>query len=161
MNVTQLKNIIIPEIASFCDVPVIEADQIGERPSGPHATFKVTSPYLKDVGQAEQIMHQNGENLQLKHVESYKIVVSFTAYAMDSDTSFDLAQKIHDWFAFYGSDVLDSNDIVVVEQTAIQNRDVFLIDDYERRNGFDVTLRVTKEMVKNIDWFDKVESITV
>lgn len=157
MNIQQLKETIIPPLATFCGVPIVEADQVIEKLSYPHATFKVTSPYLKDNGQAEETVHDAVNGYQLRYTESYKVVISFTAYSLDIDESLDLAQKIRDWFAFYGTDVLESNNIAVVNQTDIQNRDTFIVDDYERRNGFDVVLRVTRELYKDISWIEQTE----
>lgn len=160
MDIKTIRSALIPAINTFCGVPIIEADQEGKKPDGPHAAFKITSPYIKGVGQAEEIPIQTETTYQLKRIESYKITISFTAFDKDLDGSLDLAQKIHDWFAFYGSDTLGANDIVVVNQTAVDNRDAFVIDGYERRNGFDVVLRVTRELVRDIDYIEHIDGIT-
>lgn len=156
-EIADFKNLLIPEIKAFCSAPIIEADQTGDKPTGGYATFKVTSPYGKDVGGdiPEEIGDDSQATYQLKLVESFKRVVSFTAYNMDPDASFDLAQTIHDWFKFYGYDFLDSNGWVVVSIADVTNRDAFIIEDYERRNGFDVTLRLSRELVREIQNIDQ------
>ena len=156
MKIKQFKNTLIPEINAFCDHPVIEADQKGKKPKGPHATFKITSPYIPD-GQGEQRAIQGQDTFKLIHVESYKMVLSFTAYDTDADASHELAQEIHDWFKFYGLDFLDNRNIVVVELSTVQNRDLLLVDDYERRNGFDVTLRLTRELAQDFDYIEETD----
>lgn len=159
MDAKQTRSALIPTITTFCGVPIIAADQTGDKPDGPHATFKITSPYIKGVGQPEQTAIQ-GDTFKIQYAESYKIIYSFTAYDFDDDASMDLAQKIHDWFAFFGSDHLDNNNIVVAEQSGVGNRDAFVVDGYERRNGFDVTLRVTRELINDSEYFTTVEGLT-
>jgi hypothetical protein len=167
--IARVRDLIIPELNRFCAAPIIEADQTGNKPNGPHATFKFTSPRFKDIGQAEETGHYEAlfvtpymisEVYQIKRVEHFKITISITAIDEDIDGSMDLASKLHEWFDFYGSEILDIGKIAVVEKTDIQNRDVFIAEDYERRNGFDVILRVTKEMFRDAPFIQEVSNIT-
>ncbi|WP_411501375.1 LIC_12616 family protein [Bacillus thuringiensis] len=154
MNVKELRAVLIPAINKHCAAPIIMADQMGERPKVPHATYKLTTPYGKAVGQAEETgVVINGE-YKLQRLSDYKTTISFTAYAMDDDDSVALAQEIYDWFSFAGVDVLQSIGVAVADQTDIINRDAFVIEDYERRNGFDVILRVPHQQLKDIEWID-------
>lgn len=154
MNVKELRAVLIPAISKHCTAPIIMADQMGERPKVPHATYKLTTPYGKAVGQAEETgVVINGE-YKLQRLSDYKTTISFTAYAMDDDDSVVLAQKIYDWFSFAGIDVLQSIGVAVADQTDVINRDAFVIEDYERRNGFDVILRVPHQQLKGIEWID-------
>lgn len=156
MSVKAIHNTLIPAIEAYCNVPIIRADQMGDKPSGAHAAYKITSPYIKGVGQPDRIMVPGELTMQDKSIESYKIVVSMTAYDMDDDTSMELAQSMYDWFAFHGEETLETAGVVVAEQTGVTNRDAFLVNDYERRNGFDVTLRVRRELVKETPFFDSI-----
>ncbi|HDR4393015.1 TPA: hypothetical protein ACOQ31_004824 [Bacillus cereus] len=154
MNVKELRAVLIPAIKKHCGAPIIMADQMGERPKVPHATYKLTTPYGKAVGQAEETgVVINGE-YKLQRLSDYKTTISFTAYAMDDDDSVTLAQEIYDWFSFAGVDVLQSIGVAVADQTDVINRDAFVIEDYERRNGFDVILRVPYQQLKDIEWID-------
>ncbi|MEK4640326.1 hypothetical protein NST14_29905 [Bacillus sp. FSL W8-0519] len=154
MNVKELRAVLIPAIKKHCGAPIIMADQMGERPKVPHATYKLTTPYGKAVGQAEETgVVINGE-YKLQRLSDYKTTISFTAYAMDDDDSVTLAQKIYDWFSFAGVDVLQSIGVAVADQTDVINRDAFVIEDYERRNGFDVILRIPHQQLKDIEWID-------
>jgi hypothetical protein len=154
VNVKELRAVLIPAIKKHCGAPIIMADQMGERPKVPHATYKLTTPYGKAVGQAEETgVVINGE-YKLQRLSDYKTTISFTAYAMDDDDSVTLAQEIYDWFSFAGVDVLQSIGVAVADQTDVINRDAFVIEDYERRNGFDVILRVPYQQLKDIEWID-------
>lgn len=157
-TIAAFKDLLIPVIKTFCNgISIIEADQKGDRPDGAHATFKITSPYIKGVGQAEEIGEFGETSYQLRRVDPFKRVLSFTAYDMDEDISHELAQQIHDWFSYHGYDFLTINNIVVAEQSAVSNRDAFVIDGYERRNGFDVTLRMTREMIQEFEYIEHVD----
>lgn len=157
MNVKELRAVLIPAIKKNCGAPIIMADQMGERPKVPHATYKFTTAHGKAVGQAEETgVVINGE-YKLQRLSDYKVTISFTSYAMDDDDSVVLAQKIYDWFSFAGLDVLQSIGVAVADQTDVINRDAFVIEDYERRNGFDVILRVPHQQLKDIEWIDVAE----
>lgn len=160
MKITEARDILIPAIAAFCKVPIIQADQTGDIPDGPHATYKFTTPYAKDVGQAETTFHSTDEGMELHHKENYKATLSITAYAMDSDISHDLAQQIHDWFGYQGHILLDNYGIVVVEKTNVVNRDAIFVEEYERRNGFDVIMRLSRKIIHDVDYFEYVDGIT-
>lgn len=156
MSIKDFKDVLIPEIKRHVNVPVIEADQIGDPPDGPHVVFKITMRYGKDRGQADERGITLPDSLVLSRVESFKRVISFTAYDMDNDSSIDLAQKVHDWFSFVGYDFLSSKNMVLVEATSVQNRDSFVLEDYERQNGFDVTLRLTRELQQVVEYIEQV-----
>lgn len=160
MKTSELKASIIPPLATFCGSPIIMADGVGDKPNGQHATYKITTPYGKGTGQPEQTIIQTETDVKLRQVNEYRTIISFTAYSMDEDESLDLAKKIYDWFAFDGYDVLDAIGVVIVEQTDITGRDAFIVENYERRNGFDVIIRIMDEKEKNVNWFDKIIGIT-
>jgi hypothetical protein len=158
MNLKELTAAIIPALTTFCGSPIIMADDMGEKPNGPHATYKITTKFGKGVGRAEETFEQSADGLKIKRVEEYKAIFSFTAYAMDDDESMDLAQQIYDWFAFDGYEFLDQFGIVIADQTDVINRDAFIVENYERRNGFDVIFRIIRKTTHDVDWFDKVQT---
>jgi hypothetical protein len=159
MKVSELRDIIIPAIKVFTDALIIQEDQLGDQPEGPHATYKFTTPYMQGVGQAEETAIVEDGVYKLRRVDEHKKVISFTAYSMDEDESLELAQKIHDWFSFFGSDILQSIGVAVAEQTSVTNRDAFVVENYERRNGFDVILRIKRTQDLEIEWIEFAEII--
>lgn len=159
MNLDTFKNTIIPLLKTFVGVPVIRADQLGGSIDGPHMTYKITTAYGQDKGQAEEVGQELAGGLVLTRTESFRRVVSFTAYAMDDEVSSELAQKARDWFSFAGYERLSALNVVVIEATGVANRDAFVLEDYERRNGFDVTLRMTRESHTVVDYLDGVSGL--
>lgn len=157
MQITEIRDALMPALFAHCGVPIIEQDQTGVRPDGPHGTYKFTSPYIKDVGLPNETAIAEGNTYFLSQSETYKVTLSLSAYAMDGDESYGLAVKMREWFDFYGADELEGIDVVVVTLGNIENRDAFVVDDYERRNGFDVTLRVFKELKREVGYIEKIE----
>jgi hypothetical protein len=159
MDIITLRNAIIPELAAYINAPLIAQDGEGEKPKGQHATYKITTSYGRGTGRENEYFQPTAESLTIKTENEYRTTFSFSAYSMDDDESYLLAQKIYDWFAFVGYDFLNQLGATVTEQTDIINRDAFIVENYERRNGFDVIIRVIKENTRNVDWFDKVEIV--
>ena len=157
MKASELRDILIPAINEHTGSPIIQGDQIGDKPEIAHATFKFTTPYGRGVGQAEEIPVIVDGVYTLRRKDEFQTVISFTAFAMNDDESVDLAQSIHDWFSFYGVDILQNIGIAVVDQTNVTNRDAFVIEDYERRNGFDVILRITRIQDLEVNWIETVQ----
>ena len=158
MKISELKAAIIPAIAAFSGRPLIMGDDVGDRPTEPHATYKFITPYTPGVGQPDQyIVELNGATF-LRTVDEYHTTISISSYAMDEDESLDLAQTIYDWFMFGGVEEMQRLGIAVIEQTAITNRDAFIVENYERRNGFDVILRITR--MKDLP-FNTIEHVEI
>jgi hypothetical protein len=154
VNIAEVRNALIPKIKAFCGVPIIQADQIGDKPDGAHATYKFTNAYGKDVGRPVEAYDGNG----MVQKETYKVTISLNAFDMDDDISRELAQQIYDWFQFHGVDDLMAANIAVVELTSIANRDAFVVENYERRNGFDVIIRVGRELARVVNDVERVET---
>jgi hypothetical protein len=154
MKITDVRDALIPKIKAFCNVPIIEADGNGPRPDGSHATYKFTTAFSKDNGRATELFEDN----QLIRQDSYKVTISISTYDLDDDVSRDLAQQIYDWFEFYGSDDLRAVNIAVVELSNIVNRDAFVVENYERRNGFDVIIRVSRELTRAANDVERVDT---
>jgi hypothetical protein len=154
MKIVDIRNALIPKIKTFCNVPVIEADGNGPRPDGTHATYKFTTAFAKDNGRPVEV-YSNG---QMTFQDSYKVTISLNAFDLDDDVSRELAQQIYEWFEFYGLDDLKAANIAVVELSNITNRDAFVVENYERRNGFDVIIRVTRELTRVVDNIETVNT---
>jgi hypothetical protein len=153
MKASEIRAALIPKLSAFCGFPIIQGDGNGPLPDGVHATYKITTPNGKDNGGPVEI-YSNGE---FTFQESKKVTISFTAYDADDDVSFDAAEKIHDWFKFYGEVDLNAANIAIVELSNITNRDAFVVENYERRNGFDVIIRVIREFTRVATYIERAE----
>lgn len=160
MNAADVQNAVIPLIKSFIGFPVIEADQVGEIPEGPHVVFKFTVSYTKGVGRPDVRSEEDSTVRGLNRIQSedYNMTVSFTAVTdieEESTTAREIAQEVRDWFDFYGYDEMSAAGIVVVSLGDVGDRNS--VNDEEDRQGFDSILRVRRELVKSIPWIEKTE----
>ena len=151
------KNAVIPPLSAFLGYQVIWADQVGERPDGPHATYKITLPYSKGAGKPNYTYKTEKDKFLAVSSENYRATISFSTFSMDDEISQEMAQNIHDWFNFHGSELLDDLGIVIVEVTDVTNRDAFILEGYERRYGFDIIIRHNRSISKVIDFFEHIE----
>lgn len=157
MNIVELKKAIISPLAAYAGSKIIRADNLGNKPEEPHATYKITMPYGAGVGYPEEVFLDGGNSAIIQQTTEHKATFSFTAYAMKEDESILLAQKIHEWFSFYGYDIFDNLGVTIIEQTDIANRDAFVVENYERRNGFDVIIKYMDVKTREVDWFEQVD----
>ena len=86
--------------------------------------------------------------------EQFEFTISFVAIDIAPFGSIELATSLFNWLSNSGNEFMEAKQIVHVASTPISNRDFFLINDYERRNGFDCRLRLGRQIqtkVQNID----------
>lgn len=133
--------IIRKQIHKDTGVLVIPSNTKAKKPPLPYASINVTSPYIKDVGQADIHVIEDAEGLKKQRSESYKFVFSINVYATTDAEAMRLARDVRSWFYLTGESYLDGMNIVVTDLLNIENRTIFLVDSYEYRHGFDVQLR--------------------
>lgn len=80
--------------------------------------------------------------------EQWEFTVSFAAIAKNIFEALEQARLLHSWFEETGYQTLSGIPMVKVRTTPITQRDFFLVDMYERRQGFEVVLRVAREIEK-------------
>ena len=155
MNYQEIRNHIVLGLYSYLNKPVVMLEQTPHKPPYPFIAYKFITPYIPQ--NIHNIKYEDiGEDIKEISTEQPHMTLSVTAYSHDDVESVDLAQKALEWFSFYGYDHLKEKDIIKVETQAIGNRDTLIVDDYERRNGFDALLRVSNTMSMNRDVIKKI-----
>jgi hypothetical protein len=89
--------------------------------------------------------------VEVTRKEQTHFTLSVSAYSMDEDEARDLAIKASYWFSFVGYDRLKSCNVVAISVTAIGDRTVEIVEDYEKRFGFDVRCRMGVGVTKRIE----------
>jgi len=158
MDIKAIRNGIVTELNNFLEVPVVTLEQNKPKPKYPFLTYKITTPYVKGFGMEVQtsklIPSQNTNfeyDIEETIVDQPTFTISFTAYSKDSLESQELALKACNWFNHIGYYTLKNLDVVLVSIEAIGSRDTLIVDDYERRNGFDVILRTTHIVSRRVE----------
>lgn len=138
-------------LKSYVGVPVVRAESEGDIPAYPFISVKQTTPFI-NMGQPVIINESAGQTIQ----QVTECVFSFTVNASTLESATDTANKARLYFLGKGVIELSDSSITIVEVFNATNRDVFLTDDYERRVGFDVRLRVLDVETYEIETIDTV-----
>lgn len=153
MNLIKL---IRKQLLDDTDLTIIRADQTGDIPKLPYATYKVIGD-RKGVGQ-EDVSHVNKpDSLSETRIQERNATISFHTYGTSHDNAFEVATQLRKWFEWRGSLFLDEINVAIVNLTDVTNRTTFLLDSYDEKWGFDVIIRYLDIEEHDIDYFDKVE----
>jgi len=136
--------------------PVILADQAAPKPPYPFISIKETSSFIPQPGQQNITDEPLPQDIRQVATSQPTKVLSVTIYSDSFQTAETLSQQVHDWFSFSGHQQLKETGFVVADVTAITNRDSLIVDDYERRRGFDVTLRFVHSMERFVETIEIV-----
>lgn len=151
-----LIKLIRKQLSDDTDLTIIRADQTGDIPKLPYATYKVIGD-RKGVGQ-EDVSHVNKPDaLSETRIQERNATISFNTYGTSHDNAFEVATQLRKWFEWRGSLFLDEINVAIVNLTDVTNRTTFLLDSYDEKWGFDVIIRYLDIEEHDIDYFDKVE----
>ena len=153
--ITAIK-MIIRQLRADKGINVIQANGKGVQPSLPFGVYNITSPYINGTGREITEYISDTEGIKQRKIEEYRATLSFTFYADTNEEVIELAFLVREWFAFYGEEFLNKENVVVADIGNITDRTTFLVDSYEYKHGFDVQLRLTDEQIKSIDYFNQV-----
>lgn len=140
------------KLAEHLQLKVINMNGGGKMP----ATAFVTYHFSPGFGDARGFPVYAEEGELLVRRETVLFTVSFLSYADDHAVSTYNALCIQDWLKTIGANHLKDLDVVVVNIGSIDNRDVLMGEEWERRTGFDVDFRTVNVASQPLDWIDKV-----
>lgn len=131
---------------------IVEKDQDAPRPAYPFVGFKWLPMTPDRSAQPTRIVSvvassdpRFESDVQYTYVRNPTLNLSVSVYdAGDSNQIAIRAMATRDWFVTHelGNDWLEPTRAVVISATGISNRDTILDRGVERRQGFDVTIRV-------------------
>ena len=129
---------------------VVMAEPGRPEPEKPFVTMNFASPYIPERGLPSETYTTAGADIEITQKRHVTTVCSFNIYAQGYDLSREIGLEAQAWFEFFGYEHLNMPGIVVAEVMPLQNRDVYLVDSYDRRVGFDVRFRVGSELVREL-----------
>lgn len=151
-----LMKLIRNEVSDDTSVTLIRADQIGNLPPLPYATYKIISD-RKGIGR-ENISHlDQPDTLMETRTQERNFTISINMYGTSHDNAYEVATRLRKWFEGRGSFFLDGIGVAVANISEVSNRTTFLTDSYDEKWGFDVIIRYNETDSYEIDYFDKVE----
>lgn len=137
IDIATIRIPIVNGLQEHTGATTILAEQSSHQPPYPFIGIKFTLTGLP-IGQVTE--YQEGLNTVIE--QDLEIVLSVTATTDGIESAANLAYKALEWFKGKGWLSLSDSNIHVVRVENMTNRDVFLNIEYERRQGFDVRLRV-------------------
>lgn len=148
MDYRKIRNSIVKGLQRDFNVPIVPTDDIKKKPKYPYISYKFTTLKISQGSHNlyNDIVPSRDDRFQydVEHTrtEQPKMVISISTYSTDDVESYQLALDIESWFKFHGYNFLKENGIVVVNTSNIQDRTIQIVDNYEKRQGLDVTIRV-------------------
>jgi len=153
-----IRNALVSGLNNYTGKLAILADQSKHKPSYPYVTVKFSSLLDSDSMNPNEYIQNVEGGVVVKEITNPEMMVSVNCYGEEDDDSIDLALNAYSWFKTAGHFELEEKGIVVVSMEPIQNRDTVLGDvTYERKQGFDVRLRVKGEVSYTVEDIDNVE----
>ena len=143
---------------------VVERDQNAPAPSYPFVGFKWISitPEPGSLRRTIEVVPSSDpefeHDVQYTYIRNPIMTLSVTVYDRDGTSIHSIAQSAHDWFSIpeLAGDWLEPTGAVIVEVTAITDRDTVLDEQIERRQGFDVRLRVVDILQVTVPTIERV-----
>lgn len=152
IDMDSLAKRIVAGLKEFLGVQhVIEADQPGDKPGYPFVAFKWIGVIpeegtLRKTKSAVPSTDARWEkDIEYRYVSNPELTLSLTVFDSAGSTLIhQLCQQAHSWFSIpeLGPEYLQPVEAVVLGATPITARDTVLDEEIERRQGFDVRLRV-------------------
>lgn len=144
---------------------VIELDQDAKKPKYPYVGIKWTT-IIPEIGMDRRTRETvpardpRWENdVEYRYVRTPRATLSVTAYDRDGTRIHDITQAAHEWFSIseLANDWLQPYETTVVTTLSIDNRDTMLDREIERRQGFDVRLRIVDVVRVTVPTIERVE----
>ncbi|OPA77511.1 hypothetical protein BVG16_13745 [Paenibacillus selenitireducens] len=148
-----IRSTIIRNLKAYLHLEIIEMNGGGDIPK----TAFLTYDFTEGIGDAKGFPIVYAEENKIKYVETVPFTVSFLSYADDKATSFENAIKARDWFKTIGHDILkDLANVIVVDTGPVENRDIAIGIEWERRQGFEVMFRTLDIIETELNPIEKV-----
>jgi hypothetical protein len=163
MNYKEIRNSIVKRLHEYLQSPVVPTDNNQKKPDYPFVSYKFTTIFRGQGGhnRITDMIPSDDPNfeydIEVTHQEQPQMVLSVSTYSLDEVEAYELAIKAKNWFRFQGRDYLKANNIVVVGTSTIQDRTIHIVDNYEKRAGFDITLRTVSEQKMVIETIETMK----
>lgn len=164
MNYSEIRNSIVKGLHDYLQYPVVPTDNNKKKPDYPFVSYKFTTLYKSQgshnltVEVIPSVDPNFEDDIEVTRQEQPQMIISIASYSLDEVEAYELALKVKDWFTFHGYDYLKANNIIVVSTSTLQDRTILIVDNYEKKAGFDITLRIVSEQKKIITTIETIET---
>ena len=137
------------------DLLVINMNPDAPQPPTPYITMDWTSPYIPR-GEGIYTLEDKNDDLEEARYSNDEMSASFNIYSDDRDEAHKVALWAARYFLFDGLSELKEDGLIVIDVSGIQNRDTYVVDEWERRLGFDVTFRILSKVKRTTGTIETV-----
>lgn len=148
----EIREALVSGLSGHTGLRVINMNGGGSIPKTAFLTYHF-EPGFDSVG--GMIERQNGEYVE--QIETAEFTVSFLSYADNNPVSMENALKAREWLKTDGRQYLkDSLGIIVQGVGQVENRDIAIGVEWERRHGFEVEFRMQDVSKRKFETIEKV-----
>ncbi|MEW9702828.1 hypothetical protein [Paenibacillus sp. SI8] len=138
-----IRSAIIQGLVSATGLPLVEMNDNGPVDTYPYITYD----FVEFPGTVQGLPAETFDGAMKTFTETVEFTVSFHSYAAYKDESIENAMKVCEWLRTDGREILSASvNVVVIRVGPIQNRDIAIGSEWERRHGFDVEFRTMNTM---------------
>lgn len=128
-------------LSEYIGRPVTPVNGGGDIPKGAFLTYQ-----FDGFGSTGKQPIEFQEEDHMMRLEMVPFAVSFLSYGDETVSSMNLALQARDWFKAQGKDRLKELDVVVSDMGPVENRDIQIGTEWERRHGFEIEFRTTDRL---------------
>ncbi|ASS66378.1 MULTISPECIES: hypothetical protein [unclassified Paenibacillus] len=150
----EIRSAIARGLKAALAVPVIDLNSGGPVPTGAFMTYDFDG-FGSESAAGQPVIRQTAS--QRIAEEPALITVSLMSYADPRSVALTQALQARDWLKTAGRDALKALDVVVVRVEDVQNRDINIGEEWERRYGFDAELRATDRITTELYWIEQAK----
>lgn len=149
-------------IKTDLNAPFMLGNQAVTKPADLETELVIYPYYSYNITSYRKVQHitkrfDNSANVQFIYYDQWDISISIAAVGVGIFETMEAARKLHVWFQDVGKRKLSLNSIPVITLGAVAQRDFFMGNQYERRHGFDLVLRMARESEELITYIETVE----
>ena len=152
----EIKNGIVKGLHEHLGIDIVPADTASRKPDYPYISYKtITAIETARHSLIYETIPSTSEGfeddvLAIRKVQEH-FTLSISAFSMDEDEARDTAIKAADWFTFAGRFRLAAMNVAVISMGSVTDRTQLLVDDYERRYGFDARIRAARGIAQRME----------
>lgn len=159
IDFTAIRNAIFTGLNAHLDCLVVEANQGQHKPPYPYMTILFSGPFGSSQTHTGKVyIGDNGDDdIDYRRTKDEMLSISLTSISGDGAVAHQNAANAAEWFKWVGYDVLKVAGMTVVDTGAVANRDILIVDAFEKRSGFDVRLRVLSDVTRKESYIGQLE----
>lgn len=149
----EIRKLLVNELSGYTGLQVINMNGGSSIPKTAFLTYHFEPGFEKVRGFPIEV--HKGDHIE--QVETVEFTVSFMSYADDHPTSMNNALLAREWFRTDGREILkEAFWIIVYEVGHVENRDIAIGEEWERRQGFEVVFRMPDVSQRKLYTIEKV-----